>query len=351
VPRAAVCHAFGEPLRIEPVELAPPGPGQVRVGIRACAICHSDVAYADGHWGGALPAVFGHEAAGVVLETGPGVDEPRAGDHVVVSLVRACGACPACLGGNPALCGPGDQPVPSPLRRDGGEPVAQGLRCGAFADEVVVHASQAVRVPPELPFASACLIGCAVLTGMGAVERVAQVQPGERVVVVGCGGVGLNAVQGAVLARAAEVTAIDVSPARLQAALAFGATAALPADGDLEAARGADHVIETAGRPEATELALRLVRRGGTVVALGMPASGALARIDVGTLANDAIRLLGSKLGGARPREDVPRHVERYVAGQLKLDELVSATWPLDEIAAAMDATRAGNGLRHVLVP
>jgi Zn-dependent alcohol dehydrogenase len=308
------------------------------------------VAYADGLWGGDLPAVFGHEAAGVVVQTGAGVIEPAVGDHVVVSLVRACGVCPACLAGDEVLCGPGGQAIPSPIRAVGGGQIVQGLRCGAFAEEVVVHASQAVRIPDEVPFSSACLIGCAVLTGLGAVERVAQVRPGQRVVVVGCGGVGLNAIQGAVLADAAEVTAIDVSPARLEAALRFGATRALLAGDDLAEARGADQVIETAGRPAAVEQALGLVRRGGTVVALGMPESGAYARVDVGTLANDAVRLVGSKLGGARPVEDVPRHVARYQAGQLRLDELVSATWPLDQIAEAMAATRSGNGLRHVIV-
>jgi Zn-dependent alcohol dehydrogenase len=351
VPRAAVWHAYGVPPAVEEVELAAPRAGQVRIGVRACAVCHSDVAYGDGAWGGELPAVFGHEAAGVVLECGPDVERLAAGEHVVVSLIRACSRCRACLAGEPALCGPGGEPVASPIRQNGGEPVVQGLRCGAFADEVVVHASQAVAIPDEVPFTSACLIGCAVLTGMGAVERVAQVQPGDRVVVVGCGGVGLNAVQGAALSRAGQVVAVDLSTSRLEAALRFGATHAVPAGGDLSLARGADVVIETAGRPEAVELALGLVRRGGTVVALGMPAGGAPARIDVGTLANDAVRLLGSKLGGARPHEDVPRHVARYLDGRLRLDELVSATWPLDEIAAALDAARAGDGLRQVIVP
>ena len=230
MPRAAVCHRFGEPLVLEEVALDAPREGEVRVRLEACAICHSDVAYADGAWGGIVPTVLGHEACGLVAETGPGVAALRTGQRVVVSLVRHCGACGRCRAGEPALCaqtfGLDER---SPIALVAGGRLEQGLRCGAFADEVVVHASQAVPVPRHLPAASLCVLSCAVLTGVGAAERAGGVRPGDTVAVIGAGGVGLNAIQGALIAGAGDVIAIDVADEKLAAARAFGATAAMNA--------------------------------------------------------------------------------------------------------------------------
>ena len=195
--RAAVCRAFGEPLTVEEVAIAPPGPFQLAVRIAACAICHSDLAYAAGAWGGALPAVYGHEAAGRVTAAGAGVRGFAPGDFVLVTLIRACGACPACAGGAPTSCDHAWDKGESPLRDAAGAPLAQGMSTAAFAEAVVVDASQCVRLPADLPADLACLLACGVITGVGAVVNAGRMAPGASVAVVGAGGVGLNAVQGA----------------------------------------------------------------------------------------------------------------------------------------------------------
>jgi S-(hydroxymethyl)glutathione dehydrogenase / alcohol dehydrogenase len=359
MPRAAVCHRFAEPLSVEEVALDPPGRDEVRIRVTACAICHSDVAYASGAWGGALPAVFGHEACGVVVEAGPGVAAPRAGERVVVSLVRSCGRCPRCREGAPALCDAQFRlDAESPIRLAGGERAVQGLRCGAFADEAVVHASQAVAIPAGLPDASACLIACAVMTGMGAVANDAGVTPGASVVVIGAGGVGLNAVQGAALQGAGRVIAVDVSAAKLAAAAALGATGTVDAStaDPVERVRaatagaGADAVIVTAGAAAAVDQGLACLRRGGTLVCVGMPPNGQPSHFDAGALAHDGKRILGSKLGSSRPSEDIPRLAALYLDGRLKLDELVTATYPLERINDAVDAMRRGEAIRNVIL-
>ena len=359
MPRAAVCHAFAAPLTVEEVTLDPPGPDEVRLRVTACAICHSDVAYAAGAWGGDLPAVFGHEACGIVVETGPGVAAVAEGDRVVVSLVRSCGACARCREGAPALCGGRFRlDDVSPILLRDGRRAAQGMRCGAFADEAVVHASQAVPVPDDVPDTSACLIACAVMTGYGAAVRDAGISPGSTVVVLGAGGVGLNAVQGAAIAGAAEVIAIDVSAAKLAAGAGLGANLGIDATASDPVAAvaertggGADAVIVTAGSAAAVDQGLACLRRGGTLVVVGMPASGELARFDPGALAHDGKRIAGSKLGSARPAEDVPRIAELYREGRLRLDELVTATYPLEEINEAVAAMRRGEAIRNVIVP
>ncbi|HET7172488.1 MAG TPA: zinc-binding dehydrogenase [Gaiellales bacterium] len=353
--RAAVCHRFGDPMTVEEVVLAPPGEGEVRVQLEACAICHSDVAYADGAWGGTVPTVLGHEACGLVAEAGPEVTALRPGQRVVVSLVRHCGACGRCADGEPALCeATFALDERSPIRFADGEPVAQGLRCGAFAEEVVVHASQAVPVPRHLPAASLSVLGCAVLTGMGAAERAGQVGPGQTVAVIGAGGVGLNAIQGAAIAGADAVIAIDVADEKLAAAEAFGATAGVNARSADPAAAGAlaggaDVVIATAGSARAVEQGLALLRRGGTLVVVGMPASGEEARFDPTRLAHDGMRIVGTKMGSARPADDIPRLVALYEDGRLKLDELVTATYPLEAIGEAVAAMRRGEAVRNVI--
>lgn len=359
MPRAAVCHEFGHPLSVEEVTLDPPGDGEVRVGISACAVCHSDVAYADGAWGGKLPAVFGHEACGVIAEVGPRVGALAPGDRVVVSLIRSCGACGRCREGAPALCEARFRlDGESPIRLAGGGRAEQGMRCGAFADETVVHASQAVPIPAELPNTSACLIACAVMTGMGAVVHDAAVPPGAAVVVIGAGGVGLNAVQAAALAGAEQVIAVDVAEPKLRAARAMGATGTIDATAadpvaEIRAATrgaGADSAIVTVGAAGAVDQGLACLRRGGTLVVVGMPPSGEHARFDAGALAHDGKRIVGSKLGSSRPAHDIPRIADLYTAGRLRLDELVTATYPLERINDAVDAMRRGEAIRNVIV-
>jgi S-(hydroxymethyl)glutathione dehydrogenase / alcohol dehydrogenase len=356
--RAAVIHQFGAPYVVEDVTLDSPQDGEIRVRLEACAVCHSDVAYGDGAWGGNVPIVLGHEACGVVAETGTGVSALRPGDRVIVSLIRHCGACPRCLEGQPALCAARFRlDAESPIRLANGERAAQGLRCGAFAEEVVVHASQAVTIPDDMPAVSASLIGCAVMTGTGAVMHTARIAEGSSLVVIGAGGVGLNAIQGAALAGADPIVAVDIAEPKLRAAQAFGAThlvdgsatsvadAVASATGD-----GADTAIVTAGSASAVNLGLACLRRGGTLVLVGMPGTGEHASIDPSQIAHDGLRILGSKLGSSDPRVDVPQLCRLYVEGRLKLDELVTATYPLEQINDAVGAMRRGEALRNVIV-
>jgi Zn-dependent alcohol dehydrogenase len=336
-----------------------PGPGEVGVRIGACAICHSDLIFIRGGWGGDLPAVFGHEAAGIVDAVGPGVTGVRPGDHVVVTLVRSCGACPECLRGLPALCSGGASLAigrTSPLRTLDGRPVTHGVRTAALAERVTVHASQAVPVPAEMPAAAAALLGCGVLTGVGAVVRTAGARVGSTVGVIGAGGVGLGAVQGAALAGASLVVAIDLVPAKLDLARALGATHAVDAAEDVEAAveeltggRGLDHVVVTAGSARAIERAVPLAARGGTVVVVGM-APGSTVALDPDRIADLGLRILGSKVGSARPRVDVPRLAGLYLAGRLRLDELVSGRFPLERVNDAIAEAQGGQSLRSVVV-
>src|SRR5688572_25594988 len=313
--KAAVCREFNKPLVVEEVFLRPPGPGEVRVAIKACAICHSDIFYLEGACGGELPAVYGHEAAGVVDGVGEGVHDVAVGDHVVVTLIRYCGRCPACAEGMPVLC---EASFPldgsGPLTGSDGKPIKQGMRTGAFAEQVVVDASQVVPISSDVPFASAALVACAVLTGVGAVRNTAAVAAGSSVAVIGAGGVGLNAIQAAALAGAHPVIAIDVVDTKLAAARQFGATEVINsrrenAQSRVRAAtggRGADYVFVTVGAPDVVEQGFGLIRRGGSLVLVGMPATGVTASFDPGSFANDGQRILGSKMGSARPQIDVP---------------------------------------------
>jgi S-(hydroxymethyl)glutathione dehydrogenase/alcohol dehydrogenase len=357
--RAAVCRAFGEPLVVEDLELDPPRDGEVRVQVAACAICHSDIAFAEGAWGGELPAVYGHEAAGVVEELGPGVRRVARGDRVVVSLLRSCGRCFFCIQGLGHLC-EGEFPADREggLRTRAREPVHQAMHTASFSEEVVVDESQLARVPESLAFDVASLLGCGVLTGVGAVVDRAGVPPGASVVVVGTGGVGLNTVQGARISGAEPIVAVDVSLAKRDAAMVFGATHVVdPGAGDageavraLTGGRGADFVFVTVGRAAVVERGLELVRRGGTLVVVGMPPSEEAFRVVAVDLAHNDVRILGSKMGSARLDAAVSQFVDLYERGHLKLDELISGRYPLDRINDAIADARAGDALRNVIV-
>jgi Zn-dependent alcohol dehydrogenase len=358
--RAAVCRAHGAPLVLEELELAPPTGREVRVEVAACAVCHSDVAYARGAWGGDLPAVYGHEAAGVVVETGPDADGIRPGDRVVVSLLRSCGECTFCRAGEAHLCDgvfPADA-VPR-LRTADGKPVVQGMHTAAFAEEVVVDVSQVAVVPSALSLDVASLLGCGVLTGVGAVLDKVRVASGSNVVVVGAGGVGVNVIQGAAIAEAATIVAVEPSPERRAAAMRFGATDAHGPGDDLAGSvreltdgRGADYVFVTVGKAAVVESALALARRGGTVAVVGMPPSDESFRVVAVDLVHDDVRVVGCKIGAGSGRlaDVVPRLVRLREQGRLALDELVTARYPLDRINDAVDAAARGEGIRTVVV-
>lgn len=359
--RAAVCRSFGRPLRPEALELREPGPGEVQVRVAACAICHTDLSYISGAWGGELPAVYGHEAAGIAEAVGPAVVGVTAGDHVVVTLVRSCGRCARCQGGDPALCvlrGELALSRETPLRDGEGARVAQGLRTAGFAERVLVHESQVVPIPSDVPPESAALVGCGVVTGVGAVLADARLELGAALGVIGTGGVGLNCVQGGVLAAARAIVAVDLDQAKLRAARELGATETLDASredvaaavAELTDGEGLDAVVVTAGSAPAVEQALTLIRDAGTVVLVGLPA-GATARIEPETIADRGLRILGSKVGSVRPHVDIPALVTLYRQGRLKLDELVAARFSLAEIDEALALAESGAARRVVVVP
>lgn len=356
---AAVCRAFGKPLVIEQIDIASPQAGDVKVRVKACGICHSDISYAEGAWGGALPAVYGHEAAGIVEELGPGVDGLKVGDHVIVTLIRSCGHCFFCAQGQPVYCETTFRlDRETPLHARDGTPITQAMRTGAFAEQILVHGSQAVVIPDDVPFESASLLACGVITGVGAVVNTAAVESGSSVVVIGTSGVGLNVVQGARLAGAQPIIAVDVSNDKLAAARAFGATHTINSKeedagkrvAELTAGRRADYVFVAVGVRAAIEQGFTLMRRLGTTVIVGMPATGVTATIDPVRVANDGQRILGSKMGSARMQIDLPALLARYREGRLKLDELVTARYPLERVNEAMLSAARGEALRNVIV-
>lgn len=355
--RAAVCHEFGKPLVVEEVELRAPGPGEVEVTLAACAICFSDISCIDGGWGGTLPAVYGHEAAGHVSAVGAGVSGLAEGDPVLVTLLRACGTCPACATGHPSTCETPYDRDRGPLTTASGGTLHHGLKTGAFAEKVVVHASQVARIPASMPLDAASLLSCGVITGVGAVVNTGRVRPGEVVVVIGAGGVGLNAIQGARIAGAARIVAVDMTEAKLAAAREFGATdgvlatAARPwSEVQKSVGRLADAVFVTVGAIPAFDTAPRFLAPRGRMVMVGMPHSGAMATYEPVIIAALAQGMIGSVMGDTVLQRDIPWMCDLYAQGRLKLDELISGRWPLDRINAAIADTRSGAARRNVIV-
>lgn len=356
--KAAVCRAFNEPLVIEEVQLAAPGTGEVEVTLEAVAICHSDISFADGAWGGFLPAVYGHEAAGVISAVGGAAGDFKIGDPVVVTLIRACGSCPTCAGGQPTICETPYDTVKGPLRTSDGGPLEQAMACGGFAEKVVVSHRQIVRIPQSLPKDLACLLSCGVITGVGAAIYAAGLRPGQDVVVIGAGGIGLNAIQGARIAGARRIVAVDMTEEKLDIAKEFGAThgvlasqkepwkAAKKALGG----RGADAVLITVGAIPAYDQAPLYLGRGGKAVMIGMPHSGDEASYEPVILAALGQGLVGSKMGDVVIQRDIPWMIDLYEQGRLKLDELVSGRWSLDQINEAIADTKTGSAKRNVIL-
>ena len=339
--KAAVCRAFNEPLVIEELTLEGPQAGELVVDVKACAICHSDITYMDGGWGGALPALYGHEAAGIVSAVGPETPGVQVGDHVVVTLIRACGQCYYCSRGDRVMC---ETTLPlstrQPIKDASGAPVAQMMNVGSFAEQVLVHHSQIAVMPKDVSFSVASLLGCGVITGVGAAINTTKIKPGESVVVIGTGGVGLNCIQGAALSGANPLIAVDVNDAKLEASKEFGATHGINSKTQDVAAevkaltngRMADHVLVSVG------------------VGPAMPPSGVTTTFDPSWIAADSQRIIGSKMGSAQTPADIPQLVGLYRGGRLKLDELVTKEYPLEEINEAIAAVKRGEALRNVVV-
>lgn len=355
--KAAVCHAFNAPLVIEEVDLRAPAAGEVEVIVDAVAICHSDISYWQGGFGGTLPAVYGHEAAGRVAAVGAGVKGFETGDHVAVTLIRACGTCGSCATGKPTICETPQDHGASPLRTADNAPIMQALATGGFAERVVVDQSQIVNIPAAMPKDVASLLSCGVVTGVGAAVNAAQIRAGQDVVVIGAGGVGLNAIQGARIAGARRIVAIDMSAEKLEVAKEFGAT-----DGVLATApkpfkqvqqilgRGADAVLVTVGSTNVYDQAPRYLANGGKIVMVGMPHFGETASYTPLLMADMGQALVGSKMGDVVLRRDIPWMVDLYEQGRLKLDELISGRWELDQINEAIESTLGGTARRNVIV-
>ncbi len=357
--KAAVCRTFGQPLEIEELSIAEPGPGELKVRLAACAICHSDVTLVEGGWGGEPPAVYGHEASGIVESVGPGVSAASPGDHVVVTLVRSCGGCHYCAQDIETQC---DASFPldehSPLTDHQGEVIHQGLGTGAFAEQVVVDQSQVCVIPSDIPLDAASLLACGVLTGFGAVTNTAAMKPGGLVAVIGCGGVGINSIQGAAHCGAQKIIALDLLDEKLALATQFGATHTVNSAAsdcvakviELSEGRGVDYVFVTVGAKSAIEQSLSLLAKGGTAVIVGMPASGVMAQYDPASFAAMGQRLIGSKMGSASVKRDIPLLVKLYQEGTLKLDELISGRYALEDINDAIASVQRGEALRNVVI-
>ncbi len=353
--RAAVCTAFNAPLVIEDLVLAEPGSKEVEVTLGACAICHSDITYADGKWAGPLPAVYGHEAAGKITKLGKGTSGYALGDRVIVTLIKSCGTCPTCTAGAPAICASAERSAP--LSRLDGSEVFQAMNCGAFAEKVVVDQSQIARVPDEMPLDVASLLSCGVITGVGAAVNAARIRAGEDVVVIGAGGVGLNAIQGARIAGARRVVAVDMIESKLEDARTFGATDCLLAS-EREPwnvlqdmiGRGADAVLVTVGATSVYDTAPRFLAPAGRLVMVGMPGNDQNSTYAPDVIASFGQRMIGTKMGDTVLSRDIPWMADLYLQGRLKLDELISRRWSLDEINEAIANTRAGAARRNVIV-
>ncbi|HEX6013739.1 MAG TPA: zinc-dependent alcohol dehydrogenase family protein, partial [Geminicoccaceae bacterium] len=351
------------PLKVQQVELAPPGLGEVLVRVAAAGLCHSDLSVIEGNRPRPLPMVLGHEAAGVLAEVGAGVEDLRPGDHVVSVFVPSCGHCLPCAEGRPALCEPGASANGAGsllggarrLRR-GGEPLHHHLGVSAFAEHAKVSRRSLVRIDPELPLDEAALFGCAVLTGVGAVVNTARVPAGGSVAVVGLGGVGLCSLLAAIAAGAREVIAVDLADDKLAFARQLGATATFDAK-DPEAAQqirdatggGVEYAFELAGAVSALELAWRITRRGGTTVTAGLPPPDAALPVPVVGLVAEEWTLKGSYVGTSVPARDIPRYIELYRRGRLPIDRLMSGRLRLAEINEGFDRLRTGRAIRQVV--
>jgi NDMA-dependent alcohol dehydrogenase len=365
MPRAAVCVGLNQPLEIQDVELEGPRAGEVLVRMGASGVCHSDLSIQNGTMMGSFPMVLGHEGAGVVEQVGDGVTNVAVGDHVVVSWVPQCGQCYFCRKGQGFLCEAGQMAMITGGLLDGttrfsrdGEPIKQMACSGTFSEQAVIPAIGAVKIPDDIPLEIGALIGCGVLTGVGAALNTASIREGDTVAVIGCGGVGLNVIQGARIAGAAEIIGVDMVPNKLDMAKEFGATTLVNAsDGDpsdkvmeLTQHRGVDVAFEVIGLKQTIEQTLMMTRRGGQAILVGVPRMEVMLELPAFfgvVLMSKTIK--GCWYGSSNVQQDVPRLLEYYQRGELKLDELISRRIKVDEVNDAFAAMEAGEVARSVI--
>ncbi|GAB2825699.1 zinc-dependent alcohol dehydrogenase family protein [Streptomyces chlorus] len=352
--KAIVFDGVGNKL-VDGLTVRVPGPGEVQVRIVASGLCQSDLSVVNGKIPFPVPVVLGHEGAGVVEAVGPGVSTPSVGDHVVLSTLATCGQCAACTSGRPTMCRESFGKTATPFELDGA-PVHNYAALSTFSERIVVKAGQAVPIPKDIPLTAACLIGCAVLTGAGAVLNRARVQPGDSVVVIGAGGIGLNVIQAARIAGAAVIVAIDTNPGKESRTQLFGATHFIDATaGDTVTAvreltdGGAGHVFDCVGGEAITGQAMEMVAWGGQMIMLGV--AGPEARLTVPATSFYMDRsVLGCRYGSSRPGADIPKYLDLYRSGRLLLDELVTATYELEDFESLVADSRQGRLDRGVLL-
>ena len=371
--RAAVLRESGlprpycesKPLQIEEVELDGPKRGEVLVQIKAVGLCHSDLVAINGERGKPMPIVIGHEAAGIVVELGGGVQGFDKGDHVVPTYVASCGHCEMCAVGRPALCEPATMTNADAVLWDGttrlhknGQRIHHHSGVAGFAEYAVMSKDALIKIDKSIPFEHAALFGCGVVTGVGALLNTAGVKPGEHVAVVGLGGVGLSALLAAVAAGAGRIIALDLNPQKLQLARELGADFAInAADSDCvsrvrEATLGGSHVaVETAGSAKALETAYQITRRGGTTVTAGMPGPEAKITLSHLSLSAEERCLKGSYMGSCVPKRDIPRYLSMFQDGKLPVDKLLSRTIGFNDLNAAMDRLDDAATVREILMP
>jgi NDMA-dependent alcohol dehydrogenase len=354
--KAAVCYEYGKPLVVEELDIESPHKNEVKIKMAATAVCHSDLHFMGGDLPGHLPFVPGHESAGYVDEVGEGVTSVKPGDRVVVSLLRSCGECMYCKTGRPHMC-QATWPLDSESRwkNKKGEPVYHGLRVASFAEYCIVDKSQVIPIPDDMPMDRAALLACGVITGYGAVVNKAKVKPAESCVVIGVGGVGLNAIQGASISGAYPIIAVDMLDKKLEASRTFGSTHLVNGSkGDpveqvkeITGGYGADYVIITVGVTSAIAQGVAMLGRQGTVVIVG------LATTNLEVFPMDIIDfekvITASFMGTTNSSLDIPKLVNLYKSGKLKLDELITAHYTLDQINEAVSSTASGEALRNII--
>ncbi|OGN88467.1 MAG: zinc-binding dehydrogenase [Chloroflexi bacterium RBG_13_46_14] len=354
--KAAVCYEYGKPLVVEELDMESPHKNEVKVKIAATAVCHSDLHFMSGDLPGALPFVPGHESAGYVDEVGEGVTNVKPGDRVVVSLLRSCGECMYCKTGRPSMC-QATWPLDSEsrLKNKKGVAVNHGLRVGSFAEYCMVDKSQVIPMPADMPMDRAALLACGVITGYGAVVNKAKVRPAESCVVIGVGGVGLNAIQGASISGAYPIIAVDMLDKKLEASRTFGSTHLVNASkGDpieqvkkITGGYGADYVIITVGVTSAIAQGVAMLGRQGTVVIVGL-ATQNLEVFPMDIIDNEKV-ITASFMGTTNSSQDIPKLINLYKSGKLKLDELITAHYTLDQINEAVSSTASGEALRNII--
>ena len=360
--KAVICRELNKPVVVETITVEGPKRGEVTVKLGACGVCHSDLSATNGTIPMPPPLILGHEAAGEVVEVGEGVSTLAKGDHVVSSFIYMCGKCRFCSAGRPVLCieqGKAIITLPDGTLRTKdakGSPLNIFSGCGVMAEYATLHVDNLVKIDPKIPFDRAALVGCAVTTGVGAVFNTARVQPGSSVAVFGCGGVGLNVIQGARIAGAQRIIAIDVSEEKLAMARKFGATDVIKGPDDPSKALkkltggGPDYAFECVGNGELAATAYRSIRRGGLAVVVGVAKPGDSTSVRTMTLPFEEKTLTGSYFGSCVPRVDFPRMLDLYTGGRLMLDELITRRYPVVAAPQAFADLESGRNARGVIV-